>query len=150
MFDIYSLAKPRVFFEAKPHDGGGSWNPGETDDTQEERYTSELVENEKDVLDTSVTIITAETAAGRGHPEAEGRVDAYADLEGKASKNVIDAFSDLGGIDLVVSNVPTTIVGGATKKYRTEFRPKQGLHNLDFTTPSETPSDNPGGDAPAQ
>lgn len=139
MFDIYSLAKPRVFMAV--YDGGGSSTPSETP-------APDSVEYESVVLQNTISVVSEEEASE--HPEAVGRISASADLAGKASKNVIDAFSDLGGIGLVVGNVPITIGGGVIKKYRTEFRPKQGLHNLDFTTPAETPSDNPGGDAPAQ
>lgn len=130
MFDIYSLAKPRVF-KAVPGDGGSS-TPSETQTVDSYYVQSEILNNK-------VETVSENHPAATIYPECVGRILASADLTGKASKNVIDAFSDLGGIDLVVSNVPTTIVDGAIKRYRTEFRPKQGLHNLDFTTPAETP-----------
>lgn len=135
MFDIYSLAKPRVFMMP---DVGGNGGSQDTDDTQEERYTPELVRNEKDILGASVTILTAEMAAGMTHPEAEGRVDASAAVD-YLSNNVINTVSDLGGAIRHIKNESST--ERSDYVFRTEFRPKQGLHNLDFTTPAETPSD---------
>lgn len=138
MFDIYSLTKPRVFMRT---DAGGSDTPTPSKTPAVDSYSVQ-----SEILNKKVETISEDNPAAKIYPESVGRIAAAAEITGKASKNIIDALSDLGGTDMVVSNVPVTLESGDTKKYRTEFRPKQGLHNLDFTTPSETPSDNPSGD----
>lgn len=140
MFDIYSLAKPRVFMTE--HDGGGSWNPGETP-------APDSVEYESVVLQNGIGVISEEDATDK-YPEAVGRVAVNTGNSGSRTINIINAASDFGGRIKRIVNNPFTGLQSDEKVYRTEFRPKQGLHNLDFTTPAETPSDNPGGDEPAQ
>lgn len=138
MFDIYSLAKPRVF-KFQPHDGGGT--PSET-------TAPDSVEYESAFLQDKIRVLSEGNAENLQKPEAAGRVSVVMRTDNLKSINVINAASDFGGFTAQIINHPYSIP--ANKFYRTEFRPKQGLHNLDFTTPAETPSDNPGGDAPAQ
>lgn len=148
MFDIYSLAKPRVF-KMKPVDGGGTQD---TDDTPGETPAPDSVFVEAVALQNTVKIVDAEKAEEIGHPEAEGRMTASLVNAFPSTNNLINTVSDLGGKVMEMKNYQSTYYDEALKHkvFRTEFRPKQGLHNLDFTTPAETPSDNPGGDAPAQ
>lgn len=139
MFDIYSLAKPRVFM-AGTDGGGGSSTP-------REMPAPDSVEYESESLHEYIYVISEEDATDE-YPEAVGRVNVGVITTAPKSINVINAASDFGGRVRQMANNPYS--SPVAKSYRTEFRPKQGLHNLDFTTPSETPSDNPGGDAPAQ
>ena len=144
MFDIYSLAKPRVFMMPNvPDVGGGSGIPSDMP-------APDSVEFESLTLDDFVITISEEDAEQSQHPEAAGRIEVDIDSNAPKTINIINAASDLGGRAKRIVNTPFTGLHFDHKAYRTEFRPKQGLHNLDFTTPSETPSDNPGGDAPAQ
>lgn len=135
MFDIYSLAKPRVF-KLEPNDGG-SGTPSETP-------APDSVEYEFNSLNDCTGVISEEDAELSRHPEAAGRVAVELGKNVRKSINVINAASDFGGRTRTIINNPYSDQND--KVYRTEFRPKQGLHNLDFTTPAETPSDNPGGD----
>lgn len=146
MFDIYSLAKPRVF-KFQPHDGGGT--PG---DGGSGIPAPDSVEYESVVLQNGIVVFSEEEAEQFQHPESAGRILVNATDSFSKSINIINAASDLGGRAMRIVNNPFSFSNPEHngKFYRTEFRPKQGLHNLDFTTPSETPSDNPGGDAPAQ
>lgn len=139
MFDIYSLAKPRVFkFDLND---GGSGIPA-----------PDSVEYESVVLQNDIGVLSEEEAEQLQHPESAGRILVNATDSFSKSINIINAASDFGGRARRTVNNPFSDSDPQSdnKIYRTEFRPKQGLHNLDFTTPSETPSDNPGGDAPAQ
>lgn len=117
MFDIYSLAKPRVFMMP---DAGGSDTPSETP-------VPDSVEYESTMLNSYISIISEE--------DAEGRVNVEMYDNAPKSINMINAASDLGGHAVGIANYPISFPDD--KLYRTEFRPKQGLHNLDFTTPAE-------------
>lgn len=140
MFDIYSLAKPRVFM--MPDEGGS--------DTPSETPAPDSVEYESMILNEFSGIISEEEAEEYGHPEAAGRVGVDISTGSAKSINIINAASDVGGCARrIVNNLFSDSDPQSDEKiYRTEFRPKQGLHNLDFTTPAETPSDDetPGGD----
>lgn len=140
MFDIYSLAKPRVF---KIKNGGGSGS-----DTPSEKPTPDSVEWEFSVLNEFTGIVSEEEAEEDGHPEGAGRVGVDIGTGPAKSINIINAASDFGGRARRIENVPYSMLSSDGKVFRTEFRPKQGLHNLDFTTPAETPSeDTPSDDA---
>lgn len=140
MFDIYSLAKPRVF---KIQNGGGSGS-----DTPSEKPTPDSVEWEFSVLNEFTGIVSEEEAEEDGHPEGAGRVGVDIGTGPAKSINIINAASDFGGRARRIENVPYSMLSSDGKVFRTEFRPKQGLHNLDFTTPAETPSeDTPSDDA---
>lgn len=134
MFDIYSLAKPRVF--KTDHEGSGGFTPSET-------LAPESVEYESANLNEYIGVITEEEAEQFQHPESAGRVSVNMPEGRQKTINVINAVSDVGGYAVVIMNNPFSFPGN--RIYRTEFRPKQGLHNLDFTTPAETPSDDQGG-----
>lgn len=134
MFDIYSLAKPRVFMA---ENGSGGSTPSETP-------APDSVEYESESLHEYISVISEEEAELTQHPEAAGRVNVGVITTAPKSINVINAASDFGGRVRQMANKPYS--SPDNKIYRTEFRPKPGLHNLDFTTPAETPSDNPGGD----
>lgn len=125
MFDIYSLAKPRVFKGA--YENGGSGIPAP--ETAEYDYIKE-----------QTPAIPVDVAEGFNHPEAAGRitVDNNGPESGRGyTLNMKTAFEDLGAVAVEYRNAPVSSEGG----YRTEFRPKQGLHNLDFTTgENPTPS----------
>ncbi len=138
MFDIYSLAKPRVFM-IQP--GGGGSTPSEPP-------APDSVEYESSFLQDKIRVLSEGDVENLQKPEAAGRVSVVMRTDILKSINVINAASDFGGFTAQIINHPYSVQND--KVYRTEFRPKQGLHNLDFTTPAETPSDNPGGDAPAQ
>ena len=69
MFDIYSLAKPRVFMAE--HDGGG---------TPSEIFAPDSVQMETAALQL-ITTVDAEEAEEVGHPEAEGRIAARLDTD---------------------------------------------------------------------
>ena len=141
MFDIYSLAKPRVFKEIQ--NGGGSGS-----DTPSEKPTPDSVEWEFSVLNKFTGIVSEEEAEEYDHPESAGRVSVEMPYSILKTINMINAASDFGGRATQIVNNPFTGLLSDVKCYRTEFRPKPGLHNLDFTTPAETPSDDtPSGDA---
>lgn len=133
MFDIYSLAKPRVFMTG--HGGGGS--------TPSEMPAPDSVEYESVVLKDCISVISEEEAEQFQHPEAAGRVGVEIGNNPPKTINIINAASDLGGRAMKIFNNPilSSNPESGQKLYRTEFRPKQGIHNLDFTTPAETPSD---------
>ena len=125
MFDIYSLAKPRVFMMP---DAGGSDTPSETP-------VPDSVEYESMILNETIGTVPEEEAEEMGTPEAAGRVLVEIETPMPKSINVINAASDFGGHATQMVNYPISFPDD--KLYRTEFRPKQGLHNLDFTTPAE-------------
>lgn len=137
MFDIYSLAKPRVFMTK--HDDGGS--------TPSETPAPDSVEYESDTLSVCIGVLSEEAAEDNEHPEAAGRVAVELGKNIRKSINVINTASDFGGYATQIVNNPFSAPDAPDiKLFRTEFRPKQGIHNLDFTTPAETPSDEtPGG-----
>ena len=137
MFDIYSLAKPRVFMMADVGGGIGS----DTPPTPSETPAPDSVEYESDMLNEYISIISEDLE----NPETAGRVIVETNGHFPSSINIINAASDFGGCAKTIINNPVTVSGLDYKSYRTEFRPKQGLHNLDFTTPSETPSEDEGG-----
>lgn len=133
MFDIYSLAKPRVFMMGAIESG-----------TSSETSAPDSVEHESQVLNDAISTISEEDAEQNyGNSEVAGRV--YVDTVGNLIYpiNVINAASDFGGTAKRIVNQPVSYPDN--KVFRTEFRPKQGLHNLDFTTPAassdETPSE---------
>lgn len=126
MFDIYSLAKPRVF--KADHEGSGSFTPSET-------LAPESVGYESETLNEYISIISEDLE----NSETVGRVMVETNGDLPSSINIINAASDFGGCIKTIINNPVS--SRSDKVYRTEFRPKQGLHNLDFTTPAETPSD---------
>lgn len=126
MFDIYSLAKPRVFM--KTDDGGGG------SDIPSETPAVDSVEYESATLKEYIGAISDEDAEDSGHPESAGRVFVEMKTSIPMSVNVINTASDLGGrATRIVNNPFSAPAAPEIKLFRTEFRPKQGLHNLDFT-----------------
>lgn len=122
-------------------EGGNGNDETYTDET----FTPDSVLAETEILQDAVITVTTEDAEAHGFPKAEGRLDVSLDAD-IMTNNLINAASDLGGRIFHISNSPATHEGSrACPMYRTEFRPKQGIHNLDFTTPAETPSEDEGG-----
>lgn len=130
MFNIYEMAKPRVFMVSPGGQGSGT-DTGDDTNTTEENSAPELVDNERKKLSASVHLVSE---SDPGYPEGAGRKRCGASLTAgsNATINVLNALSDLGGIGTNVFNQPRTI----SKKniFRNEFRPKDGTHNLDFSS----------------
>lgn len=137
MFNIYEMAKPRVFM-IKPNDQGSGTDTGDDTNTTEENSAPELVNNEQATLSASVHLVSE---SDPGYPEGAGRKRCSASLTAgsKATINVLNALNDLGGIGTAIFNQPRTVSKNNT--FRNEFRPKDGTHNLDFSSSTETQSE---------
>lgn len=123
-------------------EGGGS------SDTQEEKYTPEV--HEAQVLEENISIVSSEEAEASEDPEMAERIRVSTKQTRIFTLNEKNAFEDLGSFAMRIQNMPgIRSIPGEGTVYRTEFRPKQGLHNLDFTTPAQSedePEPNPSSD----